>query len=118
MGQICTFFMHLQATEVWHQLSATEKQVFNNEVLGSIIGQYPLVRVYSHQVDPYASPCTDILVFETQDSRQFNKLFDELSNSDMFTKPYFMLLSLIPTFQSSFVRLGHPEQQVELQKAG
>ena len=98
-----TFFMHLNATRHWLQLTRKQRSEYFTDTLSGILHKYEQVSVRLFDVEAFSAKCSDIVVFETANLRQYCFLIDALRDSKMYTVPYFDVVDIIPAVEDGFL---------------
>lgn len=95
-----TYFVHMNATPAWLSLSPEDRHQFVNQTLHPIFQRYPHVTLKLYDAEAFTASCSDIAVFETEDTDDYTALMDNLRNSEIFTAPYFEIIDIIPAIEA------------------
>lgn len=61
------------------------------------------VNVRFLDAEAFSARCSDIVIFETEDLKQYYFLMEEIRDSKIFTIPYFQINDIIPCIEGGFV---------------
>jgi chlorite dismutase len=89
------------ATEAWLRLSREQRRSFVESELGPMLARFP-GKVRWFDAEAFSTRCSDVILFETDDLREYTFLMERLRDSKVFTEPYFRFQELIPAVEEGF----------------
>lgn len=104
-------FMHVRATPAWLSLPRIERADFIAREIAPLIARHPGVSLRYFDAEAYASACSDVLMWQAEDQRDYRVLMDELRDTDFFARPYFELVALIPCVEDGYREIDEAKPQ-------
>ena len=99
-----TAIMLVTTTPAWLALSHDDRNAFNDKHVNPIFARYiDKVKVRLLDAEAFTGRCTDVILFETADLGQYYFLVEELRDTELFTKPYFIVNDIIIALEEGFV---------------
>jgi len=88
-------FVHLTALPAWLRLPRAQRAALVADHAAPALATQPDVAVRWIDVEAFTAESSDVLVVETDDLRAWNRLFEALRDTPIFTEPFFRLDRLI-----------------------
>jgi hypothetical protein len=89
-----TFFMLLQATRHWRELSPDDQRAAFDDALDHVFNRYPGLRM-SHFAVSAGTRCSHLVVWEADDPAQFQEAIASLGDQPFFGAPLFETVEVI-----------------------
>jgi hypothetical protein len=96
-----TIFVLLRTLPSWLCLSRARR----NEIASSAFTHAlkdGVVTIRHFDSEAFSGHCTDIAVFETDELVAFYLVMERLRDTDLFAKPYFEIVNIIPAIEDGF----------------
>lgn len=98
-----TFFMLLKTRPAWLALSRPERRAFRDRHLVPVFQRYPEVKTRYYDAEAFSARCSDVMVFEARDPRQYQFLVDALRDTPLFGAPYFEVIDIVPAVEDGYL---------------
>lgn len=93
----------MTTTEAWLRLTRTQRRAFVEKRLNPIFGRYAASVQPRHiDAEAFTARCTDVLILEVSDLRQYYYFMEELRDTEVYTKPYFRVEEIIVGVENGF----------------
>ncbi|WP_304455104.1 darcynin family protein [Nocardiopsis sp. YSL2] len=83
--------VRLTALAPWLRLTAAERGAVVADKVVPLLAAHPGVRLRWIDVESFTADCSDIVIAECADPRAWNRCFEDLRDTVLFTVPYFRL---------------------------
>jgi chlorite dismutase len=94
----------MTSTKEWLSLSREQRNAFMTEELTPVFEKYAnKVSARFLDAEAFTARCSDVVIFETEDLKQYYFLMEEIRDSKIFTIPYFQINDIIPCAEGGFV---------------
>lgn len=97
-----TVFVHVKTRDAWLKLTVPERLSYIGKDVFPILARNPLVKMRFHDAEFYSARLSDVMVFETTDLIQYERVIDDLRDS-AFWHTYFDVLDIILTSENPLV---------------
>jgi hypothetical protein len=97
-----TVFVHVKTRDAWLKLTVPERLSYIGKNVFPILARNPLVKMRFHDAEFYSARLSDVMVFETTDLIQYERVIDDLRDS-AFWHTYFDVLDIILTSENPLV---------------
>jgi hypothetical protein len=98
---VFTYFMLVKTSTNWLKLQPRERFAFLDETIKPILKKYPTVRMRFFDAEAFTAKASDVIMWETDNQRDYTKLIDALRES-LFWSVYFEVLEIIPAVENSY----------------
>jgi len=98
-----TYFMLLNALPTWLSMDRTARRAFHADVLAPILAAHPATRLRYYDAEAFTGRCSDIAVFETEDSQDYSDLVEDLRDTPFFGAPYYQVIDIIPAIENGYL---------------
>jgi darcynin-like uncharacterized protein len=95
-------FLLLRSTPAWLALTRQERADYTAATVEPIFARHPPRSSRFFDAEAFSGRCSDILLIEASDLRQYGFLIDALRDEAFFGLPYFQVLDVIPTLEDSY----------------
>ena len=95
-------FLHLTALPAWLSKSRAERDALVEREVAPVLAAHPAVRVRWVDVEAFSAESSDVLVAETDDLREWNRLVEALRDSPLFAVPLFRLDRVLVGIEEGF----------------
>lgn len=100
-----TIFVLMTATAEWLAMSREARNAFVETTLGPIFARYAdAIEVRMFDAEAFSARCSDIAVFAADDLKQYYFLMEELRDTPLFGRPYFLVNEIIPAIEGGFAQ--------------
>ena len=94
----------MTSTAEWLRLSRKQRNTYVTQELTPVFEKYAgKVSVRFLDAEAFTARCSDVVIFETEDLKQYYFLMEEIRDSKIFTVPYFQINDIIPCAEGGFV---------------
>lgn len=108
------YFVLLRALPAWLALSREARKALADEHMGEALARSEgRLTMRYFDAEAFSSPCSDVMMVETQDPMQHHFFMERLRDSPLFSVPYFEVLNIVPTIED-----GYQVYEASLAKAG
>jgi hypothetical protein len=97
-----TFFVLLKATPQWLRLTREERGALADEHLVAVLSQMPQLTMRHFDAEAFTTVCSDVMMIETPDPRQYYFFIEKLRDSPLVTTPYFEIVQIIPAIEDGY----------------
>ncbi|MGR7026050.1 darcynin family protein [Geodermatophilus sp. URMC 62] len=101
-------FLHLTALPAWLTLSREQRQEVVGRDVEPVLAAHPAVRVRWVDVEAFSAESSDVLIAETDDLREWNRLVEALRDTCLFADPLFRLDRVLVGAEDGFRDYEHP----------
>ena len=98
-----SIFMLVEATPHWLALAPKERFAFLDEEIQSRLEKHPEVRMRFWDVEHLSARVSDVILFETQDLRQYRSLIEGIRETK-FWGHYFDVLEILPGIENAYAQ--------------
>lgn len=84
-------FVHLTALPSWLSLTREQRDRIVGAEVAPTLAAHPAVQARWIDVEAFTADSSDVLLAETDDPREWNRLFEALRDTALFHVPYFRL---------------------------
>ena len=98
-----TVFVLVRALPAWLSLPRDRRNEIGADAIAKALGD-DKVALRHFDAEAFSSFCSDISVFETADLAAFYFVMERLRDSQLFAKPYFELIQILPAIEGGFRR--------------
>lgn len=98
-----TYFMLLKTRPAWLAMTRPERRAFRDQYLTPVFERYPSVKTRFFDAEAFTGRCSDLMMFETRDPREYHFLIDALRDTPVFGVPYFDIVDVIPGVEDGYL---------------
>jgi chlorite dismutase len=102
-------FVHLTALPAWLSKSREERDELVEREVAPVLAAHPAVSVRWVDVEAFSADSSDVLVAETDDLREWNRLVEALRDTSLFATPLFRLDRVLVGIEEGFRDHARPE---------
>jgi hypothetical protein len=95
MNRSCTLFMLLNSTSRWRALDEAERREVFDAALNLVFNGYPELRMTHYATGTSRTCCTDMIVWETTDTAQYEEAIQALASTPLFGGRLFEVVDVI-----------------------
>ena len=109
-----TIIVTMTATPAWLALSRAERNHFTTTLLQPLFIQCSdSVQVRFFDAEAFTARCSDVAIFTTLDLKAYYFLMEQLRDTPLFTKPYFLLNDVIIGLENGYQAFEETQQSIE-----
>jgi hypothetical protein len=97
-----TVLVQLTALPAWLALPRDRRREIGARCT-AVAGRWPRIRLRWLDVEAFTGECSDVLIAETPDPREWNHLFEALRDTELFAVPYFRLERILTGIENGYV---------------
>ncbi len=95
-------FLLLRSTPAWLALTRQERADYIASTVQPIFARHPPRSNRFFDAEAFSGRCSDVMLIEASDLRQYGFLIDALRDEAFFGLPYFQVIDIIPTLEDSY----------------
>jgi hypothetical protein len=95
------YFMLVKTTNIWLQLSTTERFQFLETTITPILQKHSSVNMRFFDSEAFSGHYTDVLMWETSDVKDYQFLVEELRETQ-FWGTYFEIVEIVPAIENAY----------------
>lgn len=99
--------IQLTALPAWLSLSRQQRHCVIDEQVEPALAAHPGCRVRWIDAEAFTATCSDVMLVDFTDIRDWNHLWEQLRDSSLFAEPYFGLDSLIVGIEDGYLDYEH-----------
>ncbi|ROO63156.1 darcynin-like uncharacterized protein [Micromonospora sp. Llam0] len=88
--------VELTALPAWLTLDRSARESIVERVVHPVLASAPEVDVHWIDVESFTASCSDVLLAQTPDLLSWNRLWERMRDTPMFTVPYFRVERILP----------------------
>ncbi len=97
------FIVLLRATPAWLRLTRERRRALSAEHLAPLLAGQVALKMRYFDAEAFTSTCSDVMMVETADPRQYYFFMEHLRDSPLISEPYFEIVQILPTIEEGFM---------------